>query len=58
MATASDASGAICVSSAQSVANWVKSAGERALAASPIPQPPQPTTNPSSSLRAVHIRQK
>ncbi|MCS7062534.1 MAG: hypothetical protein NZM04_00550 [Methylacidiphilales bacterium] len=40
----------------QSVANWVKCAGERALAA-PIPQP-QPTTNPSSSSRAVHIRRE
>ncbi|MCS7062558.1 MAG: hypothetical protein NZM04_00675 [Methylacidiphilales bacterium] len=58
MATASDASGAICMSRTQSVANWVKSAGERALAAFPIPQPPQPTTNRSSSLRAVHIRQE
>ncbi|MCS7063489.1 MAG: hypothetical protein NZM04_05515 [Methylacidiphilales bacterium] len=38
MAKAPDASGAICVSSAQSVANWVKCADERALAA-PIPQP-------------------
>ncbi|MCS7062595.1 MAG: hypothetical protein NZM04_00860 [Methylacidiphilales bacterium] len=39
MATASNISGAIGVSSAQSVVTWVKCAGERALAAS-IPQPP------------------
>ncbi|MCS7062581.1 MAG: hypothetical protein NZM04_00790 [Methylacidiphilales bacterium] len=40
MATASDASGAICVSSMQSVATWVKCAGERALAASHPAAPP------------------
>ncbi|MCS7063603.1 MAG: hypothetical protein NZM04_06120 [Methylacidiphilales bacterium] len=56
MATASDASGAICVSSAQSVANWVKCAGERPWL--PPSHSPQPTTNPSSSLRAVHIRRE
>ncbi|MCS7063511.1 MAG: hypothetical protein NZM04_05625 [Methylacidiphilales bacterium] len=50
MATAPDASGAICESSAQSLANWVKCAGERALAAPPPSHSPQLTTNRSSSL--------
>ncbi|MCS7064215.1 MAG: hypothetical protein NZM04_09290 [Methylacidiphilales bacterium] len=43
MTTASDASGAIFVSSAQSVATWVKCAGERALAAPPPLHPTAPT---------------
>ncbi|MCS7062928.1 MAG: hypothetical protein NZM04_02580 [Methylacidiphilales bacterium] len=49
MATASDASGAICISSAQLVANWVKCAGERALAA-PSHSPKTTTILSSSSM--------
>ncbi|MCS7064233.1 MAG: hypothetical protein NZM04_09390 [Methylacidiphilales bacterium] len=47
MATASDASGAICLSSAPVNMSWL-----------PPSHSHQPTTNPSSSLRAVHIRRE